>query len=186
MAHVSKLALVALFAINTLLHSQHAVGQTLNDLKGLSVRSVWNLQLKFRKPGTSNDFNVSVHVDRNLYISLKGNIFVYQDFPAPRVGVLEIDRAYPRPTIWSNQLFTWTLVNGHLTLVDQFLKGERVFTYVIDPRALTCMLNAHDEPDPASHTMVDLGPSGPFETLSMGFAGSTCTVFRGNIFAGDQ
>jgi hypothetical protein len=184
-----RLALIALFAINGVLCSQHAVGQTLNDLMGLSVHSVVSLQLTLRKPETNDYSRVRYHTERNIYISNKGHLFVYavdSTGSKPRSGVAEIDKAYRRDSLHPELLFIWTLVNGHLTLVNQFLKGARVYTYIIDPKTLGCALEAHDEPDPVSHTIVDFNASGLFETLSMGFAGSTCTVSRGNIFGSDQ
>jgi hypothetical protein len=170
--------------------NEGAYSETINDLKGLSIRTVWNLQNQVRDFSANETRTVTFHVDRNVYVSFSGRIFQYNFVSLekiPRLSVAELDKAYARGGVYENELYTWTFLGGHLSQVGQFVRGFRIFTYIIDPRTLTCNLQVRDEPDPVTRNMIghSMKDGRLIEISDLKFSGF-CTVSKGNIFAGDQ
>src|ERR1051325_7224627 len=99
---------IAFMAVCVISLSQNAIAEMLNDLRGLSIKSVWHLQLDLRNLSYHNHSRSVFHVDRNLYISTNGRIFEYQlhsrsPTQKPSINVAELGREYRRPGVYSNE-----------------------------------------------------------------------------------
>jgi len=164
-------------------------GETLDDLKGLSAEVTTTAFLVYRKPPDNTYFRTYRKELLNVYVSVKGNIFEYQKTPEGMVGkdIVTLDRARNLPS-GKNFLYTWTMIDGHLTRIRQYTGGFGIITITIDPVKLSCTVAFRLEAAPNSNDIGDYGAvSGSLmEIHERKLDSYTCNVQRGNIFATDQ
>jgi hypothetical protein len=165
----------------------------IDDFKGLSVEVTWTQHGSFHHPPDERWVVDSYQRGAlRIYISLKGNIFDYEQFVDGgnnrrdwyRVAALNTPTSQgPR-----GLTYTWTMTGGQLVKTSQMLEGLRVMTIVVDPTKTTCVFQAKDVGDAKTgrfwvYRALDSTPS---EIQGRTVDSYICTVKRGNIFGSDQ
>ena len=80
-------------------------------------------------------------------------------------------------------MIAWTMMNGHLTRINQLIHGYTVATIAIDPLRLTCTFDHQYQPDPQTGTMVTNATGEPVQIESYKVTSYSCDVKKGNVFA---
>jgi len=167
------------------------MAEILDEIKGLSIESVHRDRLVF---WSSKDLRRMVTERTNVlnfYIGTKGTIFQYDRnregminttaVAVEKAGVVE---QFPGRGV----LYAWTLVDGHLTQIRQYIGGFSVLTVAIDPDALTCTLAFRMEGEPNASDIWDYDVTNSYliQVLDRRMNTFQCSVSRGNIFAPDK
>jgi hypothetical protein len=174
-----------------------AVCETLDELKGLSISFSYKEHAVRKVVGSTNDFR---H-DRweqllKLYIGSTGRIFQYSQHSLGKIGpsttVWYLDKVKPTGNdriCHDGSMITWTVSNGHLSMIYKEPEGFKIFTIAVDTAAMTCSVAIVYQADAVSGRLVQ-GDYGAtclrFEELSHDVDSTSCSVKRGNIFADDQ
>jgi hypothetical protein len=178
-------------ALTALLPTVLARAETIEDLKGLSIDVHWKETYRMHHPPEQIWTTSTQNHDLRVYISSKSNIFAYETLTNPNgkefnfLRVTPLDRA---SETGRGLMRTWTMTDGHLSMIQQALEGFRVLTVAVDPSRTTCTFNVRDEPDPKTgrfwnYRAVDGTPA---EFASRAVMFYTCTVKRGNIFGPEE
>jgi hypothetical protein len=100
-----------------------------------------------------------------------------------------LDKAREEPSFpGHNLLYTWTMIDGHLSRIHQYIGGFGVLTIAIDFIKLSCTVTGRIEAAPNSNGIWDYDVTNSFliEVRERRIVAYTCNVRRGNIFATDQ
>jgi hypothetical protein len=168
-------------------------GETFDELKGLSLDVVWTQHGRFITPPETAWRTDTQKQALQAYISSKGNICDYETFTdgAGRNYKWHRITGLDKGTVYNTNkglMYTWTMVDGHLTKIQQGLAGFRTITVSVDPRNLTCSFQARDQPDPKTGQFWVYRALDARATQIMGrtVASYVCNVKRGNIFGLEQ
>lgn len=158
--------------------------ETLAEIEGLSLTVNWAQRFEGFDP-SGRPFTNTLQRTTRLYISTKGNVFVYPaasnpgNYLGPQVFTMgtTTDRG-------DGDAVTWSMADGHLTRVNKHAQGATYLVYVIDPVRLTCTFAERDRVDPQTGFATRRMPNGTaVQIRSTDTLSSTCTVTRGNVFA---
>src|ERR1051326_5570098 len=181
---------VGTLLISAILFSDVCVGETLDDLKGLSIHAAWTQHIIGHTPPDNRLFNVHPRTELRLYVSLRGNIFEYNhvaggpDNSAVKDSrkIFQVDRATEHNP---GLLTVWTMRDGHLAKITQHLAGFGISTLSVDSARMTCSLDHQILPDKETNMIWVISPisNKPTQLHSHNVDNIICTVKRGNIFA---
>jgi hypothetical protein len=168
-----------------------ADGETIDDLEGLSIEAETTAHLVFRIPPNSTYHTTQRRNEFNFYISFNGKIFEYHKHQegAVQLNVVALDRATELPDFPGRKLlYTWSMIDGHLSRIRQYIGGVGIVTYTIDPAKLSCTVAGHLETTPNSDNVRDYDITNSFliEIRERKIDAYRCSVRRGNIFATDR
>jgi hypothetical protein len=163
-----------------------AHGETFEELKGLSVEVSFDWRTTYRDLSTGTYRTSSARHVLRVYISSKGRIFDFIDVartsnPRDSFRITMLDKAGEQR---DGGMYTWTMVDGHLTRIHQIPEGLRTFTITINKDKLTCEFTARDEPDRKTGRIVPF--PGKEQIIGLMLNSYKCTVKQGNIFGDDQ
>jgi hypothetical protein len=182
--HRTRFSLFATIAGAVCLTSTYCTAETLNELKGLSIQLSFNVLRSARiRPDRSRESTHDEYL--KIYVSNLGKLFEYVDSQGPLSKYslntyVNIDKA---AEFRSGQMYTWTMIDGHLTKIKQLKEGFHVLTIVVDVKNLGCAFTMRNEPD--SKTGRVISPLG-IDIIADTVLSYQCRVTRGNIFATEQ
>jgi hypothetical protein len=187
-----RLWLSAFTIVLVLFRGTPSRGETFDELKGMSI----DVSFEFLTIWQPNNPSISADLpkyDRELtkrvlraYISSQGRIFDFttvaptQD-PSGRYRITTLDKAAEQR---DGGMFTWTMLDGHLSRILQLPEGFRVFTVAVDKAKLTCQFSMRDERDSKTGRIVPYGSSRAVYERTL--TSQKCSVKLGNIFSSDQ
>lgn len=192
--HVLLLRRAQLFAaiIVSLLSGQVAEGETLDDLRGLSLEMKSDIDTTYRNREGKVEMPVHQHGILRLYVSLNLNVFEHQEF----INHFGIHRTWERITHLEKTaavrsgielLQTWTLDEGHLTKITQQLEGYEIMTITVDRAGLTCTAEGkiYSSSTTGRFRAYSAVDDKPVEIYARAYSSITCTVRKGNVFAAE-
>jgi hypothetical protein len=180
-----------LFIILLFVMAQNSQAETIDDLKGLSIKATLYRIMTFSRPPDTKYITEYQKLALQAYVSIIGNKFEYNTFNAysgfstSRSQITTLDKAAEARF---GHLYTWTISQGHLSKVFSLFEGFRVFTISVNPAQMSCSFTAQELPDAATGKVVEyaLGTGARLDVHNTVVQSSDCQVTKGNIFASDQ
>jgi hypothetical protein len=175
-----------------------AMGETIDELKGLSLSLEWHSSVGVRRPALGEP-TVSINETWNmkLYISMLGRVFNYNDGQidqaeaAPNtIKVYDLDKS--STTDHCGRRTVWTLIDNHLSKITKFVEGFKVESIIVDTRNMICYLSLKDYPDLQTGQVVSVTFASAKTSCDRRIIVSEtvrdykCSVTRGNIFGNDH
>jgi hypothetical protein len=178
-------ALCAAIVTTTFMMSQPCRAETFEELKGSSIEVSFNYIETHRLLSNGTYTKRSMTDSLRFYVSQKGQIFDFYNWLGygnswSLYRLTTLDKA---AEFRDGKMYTWTMIDGHLTRLQQLHEGLRVSTIVVDTRKLECQFAIRDEPDSQTGRIV---PFSNVEVIGQEVTSYQCHVKRGNLFATDQ